>query len=186
MCRLQRRVSPRQSAVRYPLTITDFASRFLLACAALSTTREQYAFAVFERSFKDYGLPARSGPTTACPSRRRRRSMGSAHASHLELPAPRLGGDRHPLRPDPDEHIWLVSFMHYDLGYFDDEACRLEPIDNPFGPRCYPCARNDLLPVQSEWTASALQGREHLLRPPTAPTRSIALEDFGVEYRVPD
>ena len=32
---------------------------------------------------------------------------------------------------------------------------------------------------------AALQGREHLLRRPTAPTRSIALEDFGVEYRVP-
>ncbi len=30
------------------------------------------------------------------------------------------------------EHIWLVSFMDYDLGYFDDETCRLEPIENPF------------------------------------------------------
>lgn len=26
------------------------------------------------------------------------------------------------------EHIWLVTFMHYDLGYFDDEPSRLEPI----------------------------------------------------------
>jgi putative transposase len=25
------------------------------------------------------------------------------------------------------EHIWLVTFMHYDLWYFDDETCRLEP-----------------------------------------------------------
>jgi len=32
------------------------------------------------------------------------------------------------------EHIWLVTFMEYDLGYFDDETCRLEPIDDPFGP----------------------------------------------------
>ena len=24
------------------------------------------------------------------------------------------------------ERVWLVSFMHYDLGYFDDETCRLE------------------------------------------------------------
>src|SRR5688572_16757828 len=31
------------------------------------------------------------------------------------------------------DEIWLVSFMHYDLGYFDDETCRLEPIENPFG-----------------------------------------------------
>ena len=37
-----------------------------------------------------------------------------------------------------DEHIWLVTFMHYDLGYFDDQTCRLEPIDNPFGPKVLP------------------------------------------------
>src|SRR5688572_7160661 len=36
------------------------------------------------------------------------------------------------------ERIWLVTFMHYDLGYFDDESCRLEPIDNPFGPKLLP------------------------------------------------
>jgi putative transposase len=36
------------------------------------------------------------------------------------------------------DHLWLVTFMHYDLGYFDDEACRLEPIENPFGPRVLP------------------------------------------------
>ena len=40
------------------------------------------------------------------------------------------------------ERIWLVTFMRYDLGYFDDEVCRLEPIANPFGPK--------LLPVRSE------------------------------------
>ena len=40
------------------------------------------------------------------------------------------------------ERIWLVAFMHYDLGYFDDETCRLEPIDNPFGAK--------LLPIRSE------------------------------------
>ena len=36
------------------------------------------------------------------------------------------------------EHIWLVSFMDYDLGDFDDETCRLEPIEDPFGPRLSP------------------------------------------------
>lgn len=30
------------------------------------------------------------------------------------------------------ENIWLVSFMQYDLGYFDHESCRLEPIENLF------------------------------------------------------
>jgi putative transposase len=37
-----------------------------------------------------------------------------------------------------DEHVWLVTFMQYDLGYFDDETCRLEPIQNPFGPKVLP------------------------------------------------
>ena len=41
----------------YPLTITDFASRYLFACEALSTTKEAYAFTVFERVFKEFGLP---------------------------------------------------------------------------------------------------------------------------------
>ena len=36
------------------------------------------------------------------------------------------------------ERVWLVSFMDYDLGYFDDETCRLEPIENPFGPKVLP------------------------------------------------
>jgi hypothetical protein len=37
-----------------------------------------------------------------------------------------------------DEGIWLVSFMHYDLGYFDLEQKTLQPLDNPFGPRLSP------------------------------------------------
>ena len=36
------------------------------------------------------------------------------------------------------ERIWLVTFMQYDLGYFDDEECRLEPIENPFGSKVLP------------------------------------------------
>jgi len=36
------------------------------------------------------------------------------------------------------DDIWLVSFMDYDLGYFDLDARVLEPIDNPFGPKLLP------------------------------------------------
>ena len=35
--------------------------------------------------------------------------------------------------------VWLISFMQYDLGYFDAEVVRLEPIENPF--------RSDVLPT---------------------------------------
>src|SRR6266550_5310942 len=41
----------------YPLTVTDHASRFLLTWEALSSTCEDYAFTVFERLFKERGLP---------------------------------------------------------------------------------------------------------------------------------
>ncbi len=41
----------------YPLTITDFASRYLIACEALASTKEAYAFTVFENAFKEFGLP---------------------------------------------------------------------------------------------------------------------------------
>jgi putative transposase len=36
------------------------------------------------------------------------------------------------------DHIWVVSFMKYDLGSFDDETSRLEPIADPFGARLSP------------------------------------------------
>jgi len=25
--------------------------------------------------------------------------------------------------------------MHYDIGYFDLDTCRVEPVDNPFGAK---------------------------------------------------
>src|SRR5215217_3410020 len=41
----------------YPLTVTDHASRFLLLCEALESTREYLACTAFERLFRDRGLP---------------------------------------------------------------------------------------------------------------------------------
>jgi hypothetical protein len=37
-----------------------------------------------------------------------------------------------------NEGIWLVSFMHYDLGYFDLEQKTLQPLDSSFGTRLSP------------------------------------------------
>ena len=36
------------------------------------------------------------------------------------------------------DDIWLVSFMDYDLGYFDLETRVLESLENPFGPKVSP------------------------------------------------
>ena len=42
----------------YPLTISDFRSRFLINCEALPSTGEATAFRCFEETFKEYGLPS--------------------------------------------------------------------------------------------------------------------------------
>jgi putative transposase len=42
------------------------------------------------------------------------------------------------------DKIWLVSFMEFDLGYFDEDTCRVEPIDNPFAAK--------VLPMSPVWT----------------------------------
>ncbi len=49
------------------------------------------------------------------------------------------------------DKIWLVSFMQYDLGYFDHETCRLEPIENPFSPK--------VLPMSPAWTGEKWRAR---------------------------
>ena len=41
----------------YPLTVTDHASRFLLLCEALESTREDPAITAFGRLFRERGLP---------------------------------------------------------------------------------------------------------------------------------
>jgi putative transposase len=230
----------------YPLTITDFASRYLLACDALSTTQTTFAFAVFERAFKEFGLPLAirtdNGVPFAAPTALYRLSKLAVWwlrlGIHLERIAPghpqqngrhermHLTLKRAATKPaaanvlqqqarfdafiDEYNHerphqalemkvpadvyvrssrvyrgldeltypfhdttitvthcgricfkgqkvnlshafagqnvgvtqvgdrIWLVTFMQYDLGYFDDQTCRLEPIDNPFGPKVLP------------------------------------------------
>jgi len=48
-----------------------------------------------------------------------------------------LAGQRVGIK-EVDEGIWIVSFMHYDLGYIDLEQRTLQPLDNPFGARLLP------------------------------------------------
>ena len=33
-----------------------------------------------------------------------------------------------------DDQVWLVSFLDFDLGFFDRDEGRVEPAPNPFGP----------------------------------------------------
>ncbi len=82
----------------YPLTVTDHASRYLLTCEALSSTRENYAFTVFERLFKERGLPANIRSDNGVP-------FASAHAlfnlSKLAVWWLRLGIGIERIKPGP-------------------------------------------------------------------------------------
>jgi transposase InsO family protein len=42
----------------YPLTISDYATRFLINCESLRSTQEATAFRTFEETFREHGLPA--------------------------------------------------------------------------------------------------------------------------------
>jgi len=41
----------------FPLTITDFVSRYIIGCEALSNTKANPCFPIFEEAFYEYGLP---------------------------------------------------------------------------------------------------------------------------------
>jgi transposase InsO family protein len=52
----------------YPLTVTDHASRFLLLCEALESTREDPAITAFQRLSRSAACQPPSAPITASPS----------------------------------------------------------------------------------------------------------------------
>jgi putative transposase len=230
----------------YPLTITDFATRYLLCCDALATNKEVYAFTVFERAFKEFGLPLAIRTDNGVPFASASTFFGLSRLSvwwlrlgiaierikpghpqqngrhermHLTLkkeatkpPAKnflqqqakfdrfiecynherphqalnmRCPGELYNASPRPyhglseleypfhdrtitvtncgriciggrkinlshvfagqnvgikevAEKIWLVTFMHYDLGFFDEEAVRVECAQNPFQAQVLP------------------------------------------------
>ena len=230
----------------YPLTITDFATRYLICCDALTSTRAQPAFTVFERAFKDFGLPRAIRTDNGTPFASASAIFGLSRLSvwwlrlgigieriqpgqpqqngrhermHLTLkkettkPAAnnflqqqekfdrfiecynqerphqainmRYPGELyqrsersyHGLEPleypfhdrtvavtmcgrvcfatrkinlstvfagqnvgvkEVDEKVWLISFMHYDLGFFDHESNRFECADSPFAAKVLP------------------------------------------------
>ena len=58
-------------------------------------------------------------------------------SASLQRPATVFAGQRLGIK-EVDDGVWLVSFTHYDLGYFDLEQRTLQPLDNPFGTRLSP------------------------------------------------
>src|SRR5213592_780978 len=96
----------------YPLTISDFVSRYLISCEAMSTTRELYAFSVFERVFKDFGLPKAIRTDNGVP-------FASAHAlfglSKLAVWWLRLGIGIERIKPGHPQQNGRHERMHLTL-----------------------------------------------------------------------
>src|SRR5947209_7792296 len=118
----------------YPLTVTDHASRYLLLCEALAMKCPAEHYSASARTYA--GLPELSYPfhdrdviVTSC-------GRLCLHRKRINISTV-LAGQKLGIK-EVDEGIWLVSFMHYDLGYFDLEQKTLQPLDNPFGTRLSP------------------------------------------------
>jgi hypothetical protein len=112
----------------YPLTVTDQASRFILMVEALEGTAEAPVFTAFHRLFQERGLPGAIRSDNGVPFALHGRAIGISSV---------FAGQRLGLR-EVDTDVWLVSFMHYDLGYIDLEARTPQSIDTPFGSRVSP------------------------------------------------
>ena len=96
----------------YPLTITDFASRYLISCEALANTKALYAFTVFERAFKDFGLPAAIRTDNGAPFASANSLFGLTRLSVWWL---RLGIDIERIKPGHPQQNGRHERMHLTL-----------------------------------------------------------------------
>jgi putative transposase len=96
----------------YPLTLTDFASRYLLRCEALSTTQERYAFTVFDQVFKEFGLPAAIRTDNGVPFASPNALFGLSRLSVWWL---RLGIQIERIKPGHPEQNGRHERMHLTL-----------------------------------------------------------------------
>ncbi len=121
-----------QQQARFDAFVTEFNTERPHEALAMRTPAEAYI-----ASPRPYnGLPQLSYPlhdrdvlVTACGRicmHRKRVNVSQVFAGQ------RLG------IKEVDEGIWIVTFMHYDLGFIDLEQRTLQPLDNPFGSRLSP------------------------------------------------
>jgi putative transposase len=96
----------------YPLTITDFASRYLLACEGLASTREHTAFTVFEHAFKEFGLPGAIRTDNGIPFSCPHALFGLSRLSVWWL---RLGIDIERIKPGHPQQNGRHERMHLTL-----------------------------------------------------------------------
>ncbi|WP_348945178.1 integrase core domain-containing protein [Chitinibacter sp. FCG-7] len=95
----------------YPLTVMDHASRYLLSCEGLCNTTTADAKAVFERLFREYGLPERIRSDNGCPFA----SVGVGGLSKLAIWWIRLGIIPERITPGQPQQNGRHERMHRTL-----------------------------------------------------------------------
>lgn len=96
----------------YPLTITDLATRMLIACVALPGTTTEAAYRVFERAFRRYGMPQAIRTDNGIPFAT---TNGLAGLSVLNVWWQRLGIRHERIKPGHPEQNGAHERMHRTL-----------------------------------------------------------------------
>lgn len=131
----------------YPLTITDYSTRYLLACDALDSTKEDYAFTSFERTFQEFGMLHAIRTDNGIPFSSRTAFFGLSHLAVWWL---RLGIAIERIKPgtrftiEPSESLIVAAYVKpgplVELGIPSSllpGRCRFEsgPVFNKLGRR---------------------------------------------------
>ena len=157
----------------YPLTITDFASRYLLRCEALSTTQERYRLHRLRAGLQGLRAAARrSAPTTACPSPRPR-ALRPEQA--LGLVAPPRASSSNASSPGHPEQNGRHERMHLTLKTRSDEARRGQC---PAAAGALRCLRRPLQPRAAASGARHAGARPSSTRPRPRPYHGLADLDY--------
>jgi putative transposase len=95
----------------YPLTVSDGYSRYLVSCRGLRDTGTEGARPVFERAFRDYGLPWRLRTDNGSPFA----STGLARLTALSVWMIKLGIELERIQPGHPEQNGRHERMHRTL-----------------------------------------------------------------------
>ncbi len=99
----------------YPLTVTDHASRFLLLCEALESTREDPAITAFDRLFRERGLPCAIRSDNGVPFASPNGLFGLFGLSKLSVWWLRLGVEIERIKPGHPQQNGRHERMHLTL-----------------------------------------------------------------------
>lgn len=96
----------------HPLTITDYRSRYLLACEGSDSTKSELAFTLFEQVFKQYGLPKTIRTDNGTPFASAQAFFGLSKLSVWWL---RLGSRLERIKPGHPQQNGRHERMHLTL-----------------------------------------------------------------------